>query len=52
MKARVVVPFTDKTTMADVYQVGDTFEGTKERVSELVTGGYVVIENGKEKKAE
>lgn len=42
VKARVIVAFTDKTNFNDVYREGDTFEGTEERVNELVCGGYVV----------
>lgn len=43
IKARVIVAFTDKNDMSSVYQIGDMFEGTQERVNELVTGGYVEL---------
>lgn len=41
IKARVIVAFTDKNDMSSVYQIGDTFEGTQERVNELITSGHV-----------
>lgn len=41
MQAVVKVAFTDKTNMADVYYPGDTFEGSEERVSELIASGHV-----------
>lgn len=42
MKALVKVAFTDKTNMVDVYYPDDVFEGSEERVNELIGGGYVV----------
>lgn len=41
IKARVLVAFTDRENIMNVYQVGDTFEGTAERVDELIADGYV-----------
>ena len=41
IKARVIVAFSDRENLANVYQVGDTFQGTQERVDELTAGGYV-----------
>jgi hypothetical protein len=41
IKARVLVAFTDRENIMNVYQVGDTFEGAAGRVDELVAGGYV-----------
>lgn len=41
IKARVIVAFTDKNDMSTVYSVGDTFEGTTERVNELIISGHV-----------
>ena len=40
IKARVIVAFTDKNDMSSVYQVGDTIEGTQERVNELIASGH------------
>lgn len=40
MRAKVTSPFTDRETGA-VYLVGDAYEGTAARVSELEGGGYV-----------
>lgn len=53
IKARVIVAFTDRENLANVYQVGDTFEGCEERVDELAAGGYLEeIEASKKPKAE
>ena len=41
IKARVIVAFSDRENLANVYQVGDTFEGFEERVDELAAGGYL-----------
>ena len=41
VKARVLVAFSDRENLANVYQVGETFTGTQERVDELAGGGYV-----------
>ena len=39
-KARVVAVFRDRETSV-VYNVGDEFEGSAERVDELTNGGYL-----------
>ena len=41
IKARVLVAFTDREDFTNVYQIGDTFQGTQARVDELAAGGYV-----------
>lgn len=41
MRARVKVAFTDKENMTDVYYPGDMFEGSEERVNELIGSGHV-----------
>lgn len=47
MMALVKVAFTDKTNMVDVYYPGDQFEGSEERVNELINSGHVVaVEDG------
>jgi hypothetical protein len=40
MKAKVIKPFFDLSNPSDVYAVGDTFEGTDERVAELIGKGF------------
>ena len=39
-KARVIAAFRDRETKA-IYNVGDEFEGSAERVDELTSGGYL-----------
>jgi hypothetical protein len=39
--ARVIVDFRDREHMEKTYYVGDMFEGSDERVEELIAGGYV-----------
>lgn len=41
MKAKVIKPFFDLSNPDDVYAVGDTFEGTEERVEGLRVRGFV-----------
>lgn len=41
MKAKVVFRFRDRLNEKDIYEVGDTFEGSDERVAELAAGGWV-----------
>ena len=41
MDGKVIVPFFDKENPDDVYQVGDTFTGTTERVKGLIARGFV-----------
>lgn len=41
MKAKVIARFRDRFNPENIYQVGDTFEGTDERVAELAAGGWV-----------
>ena len=41
MKAKVTKPFFDLSHPEDVYAVGDTFEGTEERVEGLHKRGFV-----------
>lgn len=41
MKAKVVFRFRDRLNEKDIYEVGDTFEGSDERVAELAANGYV-----------
>lgn len=41
MKAKVIKPFFDLSHPEDVYAVGDTFEGTEERVEGLRKRGFV-----------
>jgi hypothetical protein len=43
MKAKVLIAFTDRENMADVYYPGDVFVGTEKRVNELVTSGHVEV---------
>ena len=38
--ARVLIPFRDSLTWAS-YDVGDEYDGTPERIQELVGGGYI-----------
>ena len=57
MKALVKVAFTDKENMVDVYYPNDVFEGSEERVNELINSGHVVAvedegENGEGEDAE
>ena len=49
-KARVVAVFRDRETSV-VYNVGDEFEGTAERVYELTSGGYLAPIDKKPKAA-
>lgn len=41
MDGKVIKPFFDLSNPSDVYAVGDTFEGTDERVAELAAKGFV-----------
>lgn len=41
MRAKVAKPFFDLSHPEDVYAVGDTFEGTEERVEGLHKRGFV-----------
>jgi hypothetical protein len=41
MNAKVIKPFFDLSNPSDVYAVGDTFEGTDERVADLARRGFV-----------
>ncbi len=43
-KAIVKVAFTDKENMTDVYYVGDVFEGSEERINELIASGHVEMQ--------
>lgn len=54
IKSRVIVAFRDRENLANVYQVGDTFEGSQERTDELTTGGYLapITTTAKKPKAE
>lgn len=49
-KARVVAVFRDRETSV-VYSVGDEFEGSAERVDELISGGYLAPIDKKPKAA-
>ncbi len=49
-KARVVAVFRDRETSV-VYNVGDEFEGSAERVDELTIGGYLAPIDKKPKAA-
>jgi hypothetical protein len=40
MDGKVIKPFFDLSNPSDVYAVGDTFEGTDERVAELIGKGF------------
>ena len=52
MEAKVIVAFTDKNDYSRVYNVGDTFKGSDERVAELVASGHVeAISEKKQRKA-
>lgn len=37
----MLIAFTDRENMSDVYFPGDMFEGTDERVNELIESGHV-----------
>ncbi len=41
IKAQVIAAFNDREHKSDTYQIGDTFEGSKNRVDELMAGGYL-----------
>lgn len=41
VKAQVIADFTDRENFANVYHIGDAFEGTQERVDELIASGHV-----------
>jgi hypothetical protein len=41
MNAKVIKPFFDLSNPSDVYAIGDTFEGTDERVADLARRGFV-----------
>jgi hypothetical protein len=41
MNAKVIKPFFDLSNPSDVYAVGDTFEGTDERVNGLIQKGFL-----------
>ena len=49
-KAHVVAVFRDRETSV-VYNVGDEFEGSAERVDELTSGGYLAPIDKKPKAA-
>ena len=49
MKATVIIPFTDKEHMDNVYYQGDTFEGSEERINELVNSGHVKVDETEKK---
>lgn len=52
MRGCVIKPFFDLANPQDVYSIGDTFEGTAERVTDLAQRGFVeVIEEKKKKTA-
>ena len=51
-KAKVIAAFNDRENPAETYQVGDTFEGTEERINELVYGGYLAPVEEKTQKQE
>lgn len=50
--AKVKVAFTDKENMTDVYYVGDVFEGSEERINELIASGHVEATVDEKPKAE
>lgn len=41
MKAKAIARFRDRFNPTCIYEVGDVFEGTDERVAELAAGGLV-----------
>lgn len=41
MDGKVIKPFFDLSNPSDVYAVGDTFEGTDERVNGLIQKGFL-----------
>lgn len=41
MRGVVKVAFTDKENMTDVYYEGDVFEGSEERINELMASGHI-----------
>jgi len=51
IKARVIAAFNDRENPKSTYTVGDVFEGSPERVNELMCGGYLAAIEGKKPKA-
>lgn len=51
IKACVIAAFNDRENPIATYNVGDTFEGSQERVNELMCGGYLAAFEDKKPKA-
>lgn len=41
MKAKAKAKFRDRFNPENIYEVGDIFEGSEERIAELAKGGWV-----------
>lgn len=52
IKAQVIAAFNDRENVGVVYNVGDTFEGSQQRIDELTAGGYLMQLEEKASKAE